>query len=64
MGKLEKAEEEGDPVRGPVVSINLNPQGLSDTGTPTRQHTAAVMRPPTPIQQRTAGSGFSQKRCT
>ena len=23
--KLEEAEEEGDPVRGPAVSINLNP---------------------------------------
>jgi hypothetical protein len=40
-GKLEEAEEEGDPVGGPAVSINLDPWDLSDTGTPTRQHTPA-----------------------
>jgi hypothetical protein len=31
---------------------------ISDTGPPTRQHTASD------IQQRTARSEFSQKRCT
>ena len=28
--KLEEAEEEGDPVGGPAVSINLDPRDLSD----------------------------------
>jgi hypothetical protein len=62
---LEEAVEEGDPVGGgPAVSTNLDPQDLSDTGPPTRQHTPADMRPPTHIQQRTARSGFSQRRYT
>jgi hypothetical protein len=62
--KLEDAEEEGNPVGGPAVSINLNPGDLSDTGTPTRQHTPADMRPPQHIQQRTACSDLREKRCT
>jgi hypothetical protein len=59
-GKLEEAEEEGDSVGEPAVSINLDPGNLSDTGTSTRQHTPADMRPPTHIQQRTARSVFNQ----
>jgi hypothetical protein len=59
----EEAEEEGNNVEGSVVSINLDPQDLSITGLPTRQHTPADMRPPSHVQQRTAGSGFSQRRC-
>jgi hypothetical protein len=35
-----------------VVSINLEPQDLSDTPSPTGQHTPADMRSPTHIQQR------------
>jgi hypothetical protein len=62
--KLGEAEEEGNPVGGPTISTNLDPRDLSDTGPPTRQYTPADMRPPTHIQQRTAGSGFSQRRCT
>ena len=57
-------EEMYDPLGGPAVSINLNLWDLSDTGPPTMQHTLAYMRPPTHIQQRTARSGFSQRRCT
>jgi hypothetical protein len=57
----EEAEEEGNPVGGPAVSINLDPQDLLDTGSPTRQHTPADMRPPTIIQQRAAGSVFIQR---
>ena len=34
----EEAEEEGDPIRRPAVSTNLDPQDLSDTEPPTRQH--------------------------
>jgi hypothetical protein len=64
MKKLEEAEEEGDPVGGPAVSINLNPRDLSDPGPPTRQHTPADMRPPTRIQQRIARFGFSLRRFT
>jgi hypothetical protein len=62
--KLEEAEEEGDPIGRPAVSINLDLWDLSDTGPPNRQHTPADMRPPTHIQQRTARSGLSQRRCT
>jgi hypothetical protein len=61
--KLGEAEE-GDPVGGPAVSTNLDPRDLSDTEPPTRQHTPADMRSTTHIQQRTAGSGLSQRRCT
>ena len=44
--KLEEAEEEeGNPVEGPAVSINLDPWDLSSTGPPTRQHSPADMRP-------------------
>jgi len=57
--KLEEAEEEGNPVRGLAVSINLEPWDLLDTGSPTRQHTPAEMRPPTHIQERLPGSEFS-----
>ena len=34
LGRLKEAEEKGDPVGGLVVSINLNPQDLSNTGPP------------------------------
>jgi hypothetical protein len=50
---LEEGEEEGNPVAGPAVSINLDSWDLSDTGTPSRQHTPADMRTPTHIQQET-----------
>ncbi|KRY62372.1 hypothetical protein T4D_6901 [Trichinella pseudospiralis] len=30
-GRLKEAEEKGDPVGGPAVSINLDPQDLSNT---------------------------------
>jgi len=61
---LGEAKEEGNPVGGPAVSTNLDPRYLSDTGSPTRQHIPAEMRPPTHIQQRTPRSGFSQRRHT
>jgi hypothetical protein len=62
--KLKEAEEEGNPVGGPAVSINLDTRDLSDTVPPTRQHTPADRRPSSHIQQRTAASGLSQRRCT
>jgi hypothetical protein len=34
LGKLKEAEVEGDPVGGPAVSINLDPEDLSNTGPP------------------------------
>ena len=40
--ELEEAEEEGNPVGGPAVSINLDPRDLSNTGLPNRQHTPAT----------------------
>jgi hypothetical protein len=49
-GKLEEAEEEGLPVGGPAVSINLDPRDLSDTGTQTRHCALANMRPPAHTQ--------------
>ena len=39
MLKITEAEEKDDPVGGPAISINLDPQDLSDTEPPTRQHT-------------------------
>jgi hypothetical protein len=62
--KLEDAEEDCDPVGEPTVSINLDPCDLSDTGSPTRQQTPTNVKPATHKQQRTTGSGFSQRRCT
>jgi hypothetical protein len=59
LGKAEKAEEKGDAVGRPAVSINLDPRDLSNTGPPTRQHTAE-MRLPTHIQQ-TIESVFFQR---
>jgi hypothetical protein len=64
MEKLEEAKVEGDLVGGPGFSINLDPQSLSNTGPPTKQHTPADMRHLTHIQQRTAKSGFTQRRWT
>jgi hypothetical protein len=49
-GRLKEAEEKGDPVGGTAMSINLDPQDLSNTGPPNRQHTPADMRPPTHIE--------------
>jgi hypothetical protein len=54
---MEEDEEKGNP----VLSINLDPGDLSNTGPPTRQDTLADM---THIQQRAAGSEFSQRRST
>ena len=50
--ELEEAErsQKGNVVGGPAVSINLDPQNLSNTGPPNRQHTPGDMRPPTHIQ--------------
>jgi hypothetical protein len=45
-----EAEEKGDPVERPAVSINLDSSDLSNIGPPNRQHTPADMRPPTHIQ--------------
>jgi hypothetical protein len=36
---LEEPEKEGDNVGGPAVSINPDPQGLSDTEPLTRKYT-------------------------
>jgi hypothetical protein len=57
----EAEEEEGNPVGGPAVSIDLDPRDLSNTGPPNRQNRPADMRSPTLIQQRTAGSMFIQR---
>eukprot|EP00072_Mus_musculus_P007796 NP_001230187.1 uncharacterized protein LOC215467 [Mus musculus] len=54
LWRLKEAEEKGDPVGGPAVSINLDSRDLSNTGPPNRQHTPADMRPPRHIQQRIA----------
>ena len=63
LRKSWKKLEEGDPVGGLAVSNNLDLRDLSDTELPTRQQTPADMRPLTHIQQRTTGSGLSQRRC-
>jgi hypothetical protein len=51
---MKEAEEEGNPVGG-LVSINLDPRGLLNTGPRKRHHTPAYMRLATHIMQRTAG---------
>jgi hypothetical protein len=61
MERRKEAKEEGDPVRGPAISINLDPRDLSNTGPPNRQNIPDDMRPLTHIQQRTAGSVFNQR---
>lgn len=43
--RLEKAEEEGDPIGRPGVSTILDPQDRSDTEPPARQHTLSDMSP-------------------
>jgi hypothetical protein len=43
--RLKEFEEKGDPIGGPAVLINLDPQDLSNTGPPNRHHTPADMRP-------------------
>jgi hypothetical protein len=58
---MEEAEEEGDHVGGPAVSINLDPCDLKNTGQPNRQHAPPDMRPPTHTQQRTTRSVFIQR---
>jgi hypothetical protein len=37
--RLKEAEEEGNPVGGPAVSINLDPGDLLNTGPPNKQYT-------------------------
>jgi hypothetical protein len=39
MERWKETEEEGNPVGGPAVSINLDARDLSNTGPPNRQHT-------------------------
>jgi hypothetical protein len=48
----------------PAVSTDMDLRDLSDTEPPNRQHTPADMRPLTHIQQRSAWSGLSERRCT
>ena len=48
--KLDENEEEGDPVGGPALSINVDPLDLSKIGPPIWQDTTADMRPPTHMQ--------------
>jgi hypothetical protein len=47
--RLKEAEEKSDPVGGLAISINLDPQDLSNIGPPKRKHTGTDMRPPTHI---------------
>jgi hypothetical protein len=49
---MKEAEEKGDPIGGPTVSINLDPLDVSNTGPPNRQHTPADIRAPTHILSR------------
>jgi hypothetical protein len=62
---MEEPEEKGDLIGRPAVSTNLSQTWtLRISQTPTRQHTPADMKPPAHIQQRTSGSGLSERRCT
>jgi hypothetical protein len=56
----DKAEGEGDLLRRPALSTNMDPMEFPDTEPPTWQHTQAGQKPQT---QRTTWSGLSDKRC-
>ena len=60
---MEEAEEEGDPIGRLAVLTKLDPQYLSDTEPPARQHKPIDMMLETYIQQRIARYGLSQRRC-
>jgi hypothetical protein len=62
--RLEEVEEEDGPTGIPAVSTKPNPQDLSHTEPSTKQHTLAGRRSLTHIQQKTAMSGLSERRCT
>jgi hypothetical protein len=47
---LKEAEEKGDPVGGPAVSINQDLGDLSNIEPPNKQNILADMKPPTQIQ--------------
>ena len=54
---------EGDPIRKPAVSNNLDTGDLTDIERSTKQHMPFGMRIITVIQKRTAWSGLSERRC-
>ena len=64
MEELDEVEEQGNPVGGPAVSINLDPWDLSNTLPLNWQHAPADKRLLTHIKQRTTRSVFRQRRCT
>jgi hypothetical protein len=59
---VEEAEKEGNPIGRPSVSTNLDLLDLSDTEPLNRQPTLAYMVSLTHIQQKTAWSGFRERR--
>jgi hypothetical protein len=61
MERLKAAEEKGNSVGAPAVSINLDPRDLSNIELPNRHYTPADTKPPTHIQQRTAKSVFIRR---
>ena len=57
--KLEEADEEGDPVEGPEVSINLDLRRISETEPSIRQDTWTGIRSLALVEHRTAWCGLS-----
>ena len=63
-GRMEDTEKEDYPIGRPAVSTTPDPWDVSETKSPTRQHTVAGQRSWTHIQQKIAWSGQSMRRCT
>jgi hypothetical protein len=61
LGSLKEAEEKGDSVRGPAVSINMDPQDLSNNEPPNRKHSPADIRAPNTSTVEDCRSVFIQR---
>jgi hypothetical protein len=62
--RTEGAEGDCNPMRRTTISTNQTPSELPGTKPPTKEHTWAVPWLQIHMQQRTAFSGLSRKRCT
>ena len=63
MGRIEGAEGDDGSIGRPSISTNLDTWKLPETEPPTRKHTWVGLRAQEHIQQSTAWSGPSGRRC-